>query len=406
MPSDFSVVAIIAAYNEADIIEHVVRALIDQGIHVYFLDDGSTDRTVAAVERYIGRGVLAIERLGDTVKDVVPAGPRGFDWERILLRKTQLATELDASWFIHHDADEFRESPWSHLSLNDAIRHVDALGFNAIDFTGLDFWPVHDGFRAGDDVREAFRFYSEQAPYDRLQIRAWKKTAQADGLDLVSSAGHEARFPGRRIFPVRFILRHYPIRGQAHGERKVFQERRFLGRERARGWHVQYDAVREGASFIRDPSTLTPYDPDTLRLALTLRHRDVEALEASLGEARSLVEAQRRGLEVCQEEFARTRAELATRSAEAAALRDDLERRTTELAETRAELGARTAELGARGAEVARLGDALEKQAAEIERWRAAVEDGVRRLDAFERSLSWRWTSPARTAYRLFKGSR
>jgi hypothetical protein len=419
MPSAFSVVAIIAAYNEADIIDHVVRDLIDQGIHVYFLDDGSTDRTVAAVERYLGRGVLAIERLVDTVKDAAPAGPRDFDWQRILLRKTQLATELDASWFIHHDADEFRESPWSHLSLNDAIRRVDALGFNAIDFTGLDFWPVHDGFRAGDDVREAFRFYSEQAPYDRLQIRAWKKTAQADGLDLVSSGGHEARFPGRKVFPVRFILRHYPIRGQAHGERKVFQERRFVERERARGWHVQYDAVGEGASFIHDPSTLTPYDPDAVRLALTLRHRDVEALEASLGEVRSLVEAQRRELEVCQEEFARTRAELAARSVEAAALLDDLERRTMELAEARSELGARTAELearnaelgargaeiGARGAEIARLRDALEKRAVEIERWRAAIDDCLRRLDAFEQSLSWRVTSPARAAYRLFRRS-
>ena len=264
--------------------------------------------------------------------------PAGFDWERILLRKTQLATELDANWFIHHDADEFRESPWSHLSLNDAIRHVDALGFNAIDFAGLDFWPVHDGFRAGDDVRDAFTFYSEPAPYDRLQIRCWKKT---DGLDLASSGGHEARFAGRRVFPVRFILRHYPIRGQAHGERKVFQERRnrFLERERARGWHVQYDEVREGGSFIRDPSTLTPYDPDAVRLALTLRHRGVEALEASLGDVQSVVETQRRELESSQieRELARTRAELCARNAEAAELRDALERRMTELAETRAE---------------------------------------------------------------------
>ena len=138
------------------------------------------------------------------------------------------------AWFIHHDADEFRESPWSHLSLNDAIRHVDALGFNAIDFAGLDFWPVHDGFRAGDDVRDAFTFYSELAPYDRPQVRCWKKT---DSLDLASSGGHDARFPDRRVFPLRFILRHYPIRGQAHGERKVFRERRnrFLERERAQG---------------------------------------------------------------------------------------------------------------------------------------------------------------------------
>src|SRR5439155_27045916 len=141
----------------ADIIDHVVRDLIDQGIHVYFLDDGSTDGTVDAVERHLGRGVLGIERLGGPVKDE----PAGFDWERILLKKTQLARELDATWFIHHDADEFRESPWSHLSLFEAIRRVDALGFNAIDFAGLDFWPVHDRFRAGDDVRDAFTSYAE-----------------------------------------------------------------------------------------------------------------------------------------------------------------------------------------------------------------------------------------------------
>src|SRR5580765_4919831 len=151
MSSDFSVVAIIAAYNEADIIEHVVSDLIDQGIHVYFMDDGSTDRTMAIVEQYLGRGVIGIEPRPDRGRN---AAPPAFEWERILRRKTQLATELDATWFIHHDADEFRESPWPHLSMKDAIRQVDALGFNAIDFASLDFWPVHNTFNAGDDVRD------------------------------------------------------------------------------------------------------------------------------------------------------------------------------------------------------------------------------------------------------------
>ena len=382
MSSDFSVVAIIAAYNEADIIDHVIGDLIRQGVSIYFLDDGSTDGTVAAVERYVGRGVVGIERLADTLAD---AAPDGFAWERILRRKAQLAHQLDASWFMHHDADEFRESPWSRVSLRDAIRRVDTIGFNAIDFASLDFWPVHDRFRAGDDVRDAFRFYSEQAPYDRLQIRCWKKTDHL--VDLASSGGHDARFPGRRIFPMRFLLRHYPIRGQAHGERKVFRERRsrFLEQERARGWHVQYDGMQEGASFIRDPSTLTPYDPDAVRLALALRHRGVEALEASLGEARSLVEAS-------HEELARTRAELAR-------VREELDVRS-------AQLEARRAELDAHRVEMARLRDALAQRAAEIERWQSVVEDGARRLDAFQRSLSWRWTAPARAAYRLFRGSR
>jgi hypothetical protein len=387
MSADFSVVAIIAAYNEADIIEHVVRDLIDQGIHVYLLDDGSTDGTVAAVAPYVGRGVLRIERLSE------PAGaeaPVGFDWERILLRKTQLASELDAAWFIHHDADEFRESPWTHLSLKSAIEHVDQLGFNAIDFAGLDFWPVDDGFRAGDDVRRALTFYAEQAPYDRVQIRCWKKTELP--VDLASSGGHDVQFPGRKIFPVRFILRHYPIRSQAHGERKVFQERRnrFLVHERARGWHVQYDHVQEGASFIRDPSTLTVYDADALRLSLTLRHRGFE-------EVQSEVEVLRRDLEQRSVLLARAREELQACSAQAERLRAELEQRASEIA-------ANHAELDARNAEIARVNQALEQRDADILQWRAAVDGLTRRVDELHRSLSWRWTAPARAAYRALKG--
>jgi hypothetical protein len=375
MPSAFSVVALLAAYNEADIIRHVVSDLIDQGIHVYFLDDGCTDGTVKAVEPFVGRGVLGIERL--------PSGTDGFAWERILLRKSELAAELDADWFIHHDADEFRESPWAHLTLRSAIRQVDALGYSAIDFAGLDFWPVHDQFRPGDDVRETFTFYSDFARHDRLQIRCWKKTAHA--VDLASSGGHDATFPGRRVFPLRFILRHYPIRGQAHGERKVFRERRnrFLEHERARGWHVQYDEMREGVSFLRDPSTLTPYDADAVRIALTLRHRGVEALEDALDDARA--------------ELAKTGAELGARTAEAGALRDELRRVTDHLAYVHGELESQSAHQ-------TMLNGALAQRAAEIERWRASVESLTRRLDELQRSFSWRWTAPARAALRILRG--
>src|SRR6266550_103877 len=163
MAADFSVVAIIAAYNEADVITHVVGDLIEQSVQIYFLDDGSTDGTVAAVEPYVGRGVLAIERMA-------PANGSAahFDWERILRRKTELARELDADWFIHHDADEFRESPWPHVTLADAIHRVDEMGYNAIDFASLNFWPVDNRFKAGTDVRKAFPYYSDHAPYDRL----------------------------------------------------------------------------------------------------------------------------------------------------------------------------------------------------------------------------------------------
>src|SRR3954454_4533831 len=112
--SDFSAIAIVAAYNEADIIGQVVGDLISQGIRAYLLDDGSTDGTVAEVEPYLGRGVVAIERLRPPTED---DRDRMFAWKDILLRKTELARELDADWFIHHDADEFRESPWADANL-------------------------------------------------------------------------------------------------------------------------------------------------------------------------------------------------------------------------------------------------------------------------------------------------
>jgi len=459
----FSAVAIIAAHNEADVIDRVIRALIDEGIDIHFLDDGSTDGTVEAVEPYLNRGVRCIERLSETFGD---RESRGYEWERILVRKAQLAAELDADWFIHHDADEFRESLWPGLSLCDAIQRVDSLGFNAIDFELLNFWPVHDNFRAGGDVREAFTYYARGEPFDRLQVRCWKKTREP--VDLASSGGHEARFPDRRVFPLRFILRHYPIRGQAHGEHKVRERRgRFLERERARGWHVQYDQMPADGSFIRDRSTLTLYDPDSIRQSLSLRDRNVDVLEEALRLARCEVErlgrelaartadlsathadavrlsrdldARNRELETrsrdldarnreldaarCEKETfsrdldARNREldavrsekesfsrDLDVRNRELDARRRELDARTHDLAGSREELRARTEEIANLRSRLDDLQRTLAARIAEVAALHESVADGQRRLDEFRQSLSWRWTAPARAAYGLVTG--
>ena len=240
-----SVVAIIAAHNEEDILETVIRDLHAQGVQVYVMDDGSTDSTPAIAERLRGQGVIGVERLEPPLD-----GAGVFTWQRILERKAALALELSADWFVHHDADEFRESPWPQLRLADAIGRVDALGYNAIDSVRLDFWPVHDREIAGD-IRDAFDHYAPPASYDQRQVRIWKRTDTL--VDLASTGGHEVRFEGRRVCPDRFILKHYPIRGQRHGERKIFDERlaRFSTDERARGWHVQYRCGR--ARTVLDP---------------------------------------------------------------------------------------------------------------------------------------------------------
>jgi len=354
------VVALIATYNEADVIGWVVRDLIAQGVAVYVLDDGSTDGTVESLGPLVGHGVLAVERLP-------PSEPPTFSLARIMRRKEALARTLDAGWFINADADEFRESPWRECNLAGAIARVDTLGYNAIDFELLNFWPTHDEFRAGDDPRQAFPRYRRGDDWDRVQVRGWKNLGVP--VDLASSGGHDVAFPERRVFPLRFVLRHYPIRGQAHGERKVLHERhpRFDAGERARGWHVQYDA--RGGRFLHDPATLTPYDPDAVRLDLILRHRGVEELERARHELECRLAA-------------RT-AELA---GEAAALRAELAKRDATLAET-------AADRDARGAEIGRLGATLECARAETERQRALLADARDRLGAVHASRSWRWTA-------------
>jgi glycosyltransferase involved in cell wall biosynthesis len=447
MSRALTVVAIIAAYNEADIIELAVRDLIANGILVYLIDDGSTDDTARLIEPLVGHGVVRIERLGPATD-----GSRTFSLERLVRRKAQIAGELDADWFINHDADEFRESPWGGVSLLDGIRRVDLAGFNAIDFLNLDFWPTPDRPEPGNDVRTAFTWYSEAAPYNRVQVRCWRKTPE---IEVASTGGHDVQFANRRVFPIRFISRHYPIRGQAHGERKVFAERRarFSEKERERHWHVQYDGVPNGASFVRDTCELTRYDGDAVRLSLLLRHRGVEALEQSLAESQKAIasekdvtEAVRRDVQSAREDVARQSAqiaelngavdrmntELASERHEGRQLRAQLEHahavvhaRNVELGEVHAQLGrvhadlARTREeLGCAHEDIVRRANALDaaraqiaagqrelaSQALELEKARSGLQDLGGRLAAVQQSWSWRLTAPARAILRRMRG--
>jgi len=298
------ITAIVAAYNEADIIAQSVGDLVRQGIAVHLLDHQSSDGTVSALAPLLDSGLVHIEPIAASQS---PVGHKGqFVLAEILARKEQLARDLDADWLINHDADEFRESPWRHLSLRQGIEMVDRLGYNAIDFAVLNFWPTEDEFDSAADIREAFRYYEPGEYFDRLQVRCWKKTG---AVDLVSTGGHDVQFPSRQVFPLRFILRHYPIRSQAHGTRKVFEERipRFTSEERERGWHVQYDSVGAGHQFVRDPRTLRPYDPEAIRVDLQIHHRQVEALTSALDEAGA---ERRAALETLEDERASRAAEI------------------------------------------------------------------------------------------------
>ncbi len=273
------IIAIFAVFNEGDIIRPVIKDLISQDIECYILDHNSTDNSVEQIADLVGKGIIGIERFPQDCGMQIPDNT--FSLRYILMRKEQLVRELGPAWYINADVDEFRESPWPGLNLREGIERVDAQGYNAINFAILDFKPTDNSFVPGDDVRKYLTHYSDaKVSWDNMQVRCWKHWGQ--DFTMWQTGGHLIEFEGRRIYSVPFILRHYAIRSQQHGEMKIFNERkkRFDQNERAAQWHVQYDTiVEEKHNFLSDKSELEGYDRDKVCAQILRRYAGIRSAE-------------------------------------------------------------------------------------------------------------------------------
>jgi hypothetical protein len=327
----------------------------------------------------LGRGLIHIEELA----------MEEFELVRLMKRKQALACELDSDWFINADADEFRESPWTGVSFLDGIRRVNSLGYNAIDFAVFDFIPTHDNLKPGDDPREAFPYFERGNNLNKLQIRCWKKTEFP--VDLVPSGGHEAVFPRRSVFPIRFILRHYPFRGQAHAERKLFQERRprYPEAEKKLGWHVQYDGITEGHSFIQGAEELERFDQDRTRIALQIYNLEYETLEANFGADSSRLTALEQQLETENARLTAQKVQLEADNIQLTAQKLQLEIDNSQLAAQKQQLETEHAQLAA-------LKPQLEQNKRQLSLAGLRIAQHENHLKLMYESLSWRVTAPLR----------
>jgi glycosyltransferase involved in cell wall biosynthesis len=220
------VLALIATYNEERFIGGCLEHLFAHGVEAYLCDNQSTDRTVEIAARYRGAGLRGIE--------VVPRDGT-FRWRRLLRRKEALAAALAADWFLHLDADEVPLPPRSGETLAAALAAVDASGYNAVEFSELTFVPTreapdhdHPGFR------RTMRWYYPFAPTAPHLVRAWKRQEQL--VDLAGTGGHVVGFPGRRISPERFRLRHYIFLSREQAVRK-YVGKVYDPEELRDGWH-------------------------------------------------------------------------------------------------------------------------------------------------------------------------
>jgi hypothetical protein len=261
VPNNFRPIALCATYNDADIAPQTVNALLDDQIDVWVLDNWSGDGTFEALESIASvRSSLNVERF--------PAnGPSPhYEWSSILTKKQQLAATFPNRWVIHHDSDEVRASPWANVSLRAGLYLAQRMNFNAVDFTVCDFRPVESGFSPGVDPRVALRFFEfGRRPGHFKQVKAWLQGAEI--VNLTESGGHDVQFNGRRIFPYKFLLKHYPLRSPDQARRKVFQERldRFSPEERASGLHTHYDRWNRDDPFLWSDAELIHFDEHETR---------------------------------------------------------------------------------------------------------------------------------------------
>jgi hypothetical protein len=243
------------SYNEADVIGPSLHRLINNGIKVYLIDNWSTDGTVEIARKFLGNGLLSIEQYP-------PEGRLYHHWAALLRRTEEVALMLNANWYIHHDIDEFRETPWPELNLRDGFYHADQCGFNAVDFTLVNFEITDDSFIAGSDFVEHFHYWDfGHRPGHFQQIKAWKHTGQR--VNLVDTGGHHANFPEQRVYAYKFLTRHYTFRTQEQAFRKIFEDRTIHPDAQGK-MHGHLDLYRElyneKQSFLRNPEDLKRFD--------------------------------------------------------------------------------------------------------------------------------------------------
>lgn len=247
------VIAVITVHNEERVIRTCLDSYARQGVEVMLMDNDSTDRTVAIARNWLGRGLIGIERL-----------PRdgSFSLTRQLAAKQAMFERLEADWFINADADEIRLPPPGYPDLPAALAAAEAAGCNAVDFVEYVFIPTahHPEHDPASYVETMRWYYPFQAWDDENHIKAWRRQPGV-AVDLVSTGGHLAQFPGRRVFPEKFIMKHYPFLGLAHGQAK-YGTRQFDPDEMAQGWHRQRARLRQTGVRLPDESEMRAFQGD------------------------------------------------------------------------------------------------------------------------------------------------
>ncbi len=246
------IVGMLPVFNDEDIIQEVIEHLLSQGINLVVLDNGSTDKTYEICKKFVGKGVLQLNQYKSD----------HYDWSTILRMLYDMALRESPDWVLRSDSDEFLESGMKNITLKQAIEKVESKGYNLIQFDTFDFFMTDDDNNNAKSVRKRLRYYSWTADFD---YRAWKVVP---GIRVEDAGGHYPIFPQEvkyRIYPKKFVERHYKFRSQSQWEKNL-KDRLPRIKDTAEskiGWHDHYKKIMKyDNALIVDSKNLTRYNED------------------------------------------------------------------------------------------------------------------------------------------------
>lgn len=246
-----SVLALMASRNESGYIDHALRRVIEDGMEVILLDNGSVDGTREVAERYLGGGLLRIE-------DQPFTGV--FDLEEQMRRKDAIVAGAPHDWIVNVAPDEWLHST-SEATVPEFLEREVAPGTRVVDFLEYVFLPPLGVDMYGEDVRTIATSYYCFAPAPLRLMRAWRRGTP---VSLVQSAGH--RFAGidqEVLHPEPQVLRHYIGLSWSHAIEKR-AARVYPAAELARGWHGNRIDLRAARPVTAHPA-LRRVDPWSIR---------------------------------------------------------------------------------------------------------------------------------------------
>ncbi|HMO05624.1 MAG TPA: glycosyltransferase family 2 protein [Kiritimatiellia bacterium] len=244
------VVAILCVRDEAMMLRHSLAHLHREGIDFHIMNDNSNDESIAIAESFAGRGLVGISSL--------PPSPF-FDLGRCLAYKEEVSRTLDADWFMHADADEFRTSNRPGERLIDAITRIDREGFNTVNFQEFTFIPtLDDPDHHPDRFLDTMRGYYPFLPAPLHRLNTWKN--RGEPVDLSSDAGHRIRMPGLHIYPESLPLRHYLYISRKHFASK-YAGRRHRTDELDKAWHGWRESADENLFYAAPAALLRRFNP-------------------------------------------------------------------------------------------------------------------------------------------------